>query len=1638
VACSLIAFNTTHRINAHAARHGSSEFSHTATHFANQQRCVENFLHYFAAITGSIAAGGMHFSRIFITLIFQGRFMMRWLLAAVCLFFSGTLLGQVQVGCPAGQECVPIQYYDWCGVVGANCFGEQLSTTCPERSNNPSGGRNYADMTDWFIRSEKVCNGYISGIATPNNVETTDDLLQYKEPVTKRQRWNLAMVNAMGSTVDIVYQVGLSRGHTCPIGFTFIGGKTDLCKREPPIVNPKNLACCSEEKTGSPALGNPINTAVANKVQRETDYSGSGEFPLLFMRTYNSIYSVPYSSMGSYWRTTYDRSLTFASATRVVAYRADGRSYTYNLNGASWVSDLDVSEKLLAITDTSNAIISWKLTTLGDEVEIYAATGKLQSITNRAGFTQTLIYSDAQTARAIAPYAGLLIKVIDHNGRELRFTYDAKNRLETMTEPDGRVNVYTYDLDDRLLARTTPSDNKTRSYVYNEAAYTQNSNQLHKLTGIVDENNQRYATFFYDTTGRAIATEHAGSVDRVGMVYSTNAATATTANGVVLNYNFTTQHGLKKVSSVSKACATCPGGVATRTNTYDANGYMNVQTDFTGTTSDSDYNARGLLTQKIESVNQAATKRTTQTDWHASFNVPTERRVLNAANVLEARTTYTHNTRGQTTAMCQIDPNNTTAMAYVCGSATNAPVGVRQSTMTYCEPADVTAGTCPIVGLMLSSNGPRTDVSDINTYTYYPTDAANCATAPTTCAYRKGDLWKVTNALNHVLETTAYDGAGRVLQMKDANNVITDMQYHPRGWLTHRKVRGSDNATEADDAITTMDYDATGQVIKVTQPDGDFINFSYDAAHRLIGISDALNNSISYTLDNAGNRTAETTKDPSNVIKRSLSRVYDTLGRLQASKNAASATVATLTYDANDNLNTSTDGLNRITDQDVDPLNRLIKTIQDQGAGKINATTQFEYDARDNLTKVIDPKNLNTVYSYSGLNDLTQLSSPDTGSTAYTYDSAGNRKTQTDARNVTSTYSYDSANRLTQVSLPSATQNVFFDYDATQTDCQATETFTTGRLARIRDESGSTRYCYNRLGQSVRKVQSVTGGPNLSLGSTYNGANRMIAMTYPSGAIVTYLRNAKGQITGIDAKPTAAAAQVSLISNATYLPFGPLNTLTFGNSRVLTKAYDQNYDIDKVSDNSPTGLSQDSTVNLMGNITAITERTTATANTTRQFAYDNLDRLLSLKNGATNIQSFTYDATGNRLNKTLGTTVTTNTIAATSHRLTQDGATARTYDANGNTTTIGVKGYVYDDRNRLRDYKNSGSTVTRTYRYNGKGERVSKVVSATSTSNRYFFYDEAGHLLGEYLPNGTRVQEYVWLDDQLIAVLSDHDASTYQFVETDHLGTPRAVIHPVENNIAWRWNITNTAFGEHTATNNPDGDAVTYTFNLRYPGQLYDSESGLHYNRFRDYEPGRGGYIESDPIGLAGGISTYGYVGGNPVTGFDPLGLFNATAYEVPNSSGSYDWVYKFDFSNGCKVAAALAVGEFFATRSSKVGNWAGKLATGVERLSPDPAGDADLSDLEERCKCLNYDPELKKYFKETLHYSTSDQFNQAQADGIITALRGEFKRLKKTKCGGDKECMENNNYYKWNEILGKARARGIPALRRAAERATQ
>jgi RHS repeat-associated protein len=114
-------------------------------------------------------------------------------------------------------------------------------------------------------------------------------------------------------------------------------------------------------------------------------------------------------------------------------------------------------------------------------------------------------------------------------------------------------------------------------------------------------------------------------------------------------------------------------------------------------------------------------------------------------------------------------------------------------------------------------------------------------------------------------------------------------------------------------------------------------------------------------------------------------------------------------------------------------------------------------------------------------------------------------------------------------------------------------------------------------------------------------------------------------------------------------------------------------------------------------------------------------------------------------------------------------------------------------------------------------------------------------------------------------------SSEPRFIHGDNLGTPYFVTD-LDGTIVW--SATYLPFGEASVNEDPDGDGLDYTLNKRFPGQYFDVETGLHYNYFRDYDSQVGRYLESDPIGLAGGLNTYVYVAANPITGFDPLGLF--------------------------------------------------------------------------------------------------------------------------------------------------------------------
>lgn len=720
----------------------------------------------------------------------------------------------------------------------------------------------------------------------------------------------------------------------------------------------------------------------------------------------------------------------------------------------------------------------------------------------------------------------------------------------------------------------------------------------------------------------------------------------------------------------------------------------------------------------------------------------------------------------------------------------------------------------------------------------------------------------------------AYDLVGRLLSVKDPNGVITEFEYHPRGWLTARKVRGTNNSAETDDQITRIEYWPTGLVKQVTQPDGSFTAYAYDDAHRLTDIFDGDGNRIHYALDNAGNRTAEETTDAQGVLLRALSRVYNQLGQLQTQKDANQHPTG-FTYDANGNLDTTTDALNRVADNDYDPLNHLQRTLQDVGG--IAAETTFEYDAQDNLTKVTDPKGLDTDYTYTAFGDLLTLSSLDTGTTTYTYDSAGNRKTQTDARGITTTYGYDALNRLTSIAYSDGSTGVTYKYDtAGRIDCPGLldTAYAKGRLSRMTDASGYTQYCYDRFGNLAGKIQ-VTNSRKFDTRYAYTLARQLQSITYPDGAVVDYVRNGQGQVTEVGVKPSGGTRQV-LLREATYYPFGPVAEWRYGsghgNSRLMQRSLNQNYQPGFVEDFFTGGISIGYEFDEVGNLAKL-----RTADQTdpplRLFGYDDLNRLTEVKDGSSQalLQGYTYDATGNRESATLDSTFVDYTYPTGSHRLSAVGSTGRSYDNAGNTTAIGgsAREFVYNAANRMQQVK-QGGVATMNYVYNGRGEQVRKYL----TSSIYTVYDEAGRWLGDYDSSGAAKQQAIWLDDLPVGLLvGSGTGQKLHYVEPDALGTPRVVIDPQRDMAVWKWELTGEAFGNSAPDQDPDGDGTQFVFDMRFPGQRYDAASGLNYNYFRDYEPSTGRYVESDPIGLRGGINTYSYVKNTPLTSIDPLGL---------------------------------------------------------------------------------------------------------------------------------------------------------------------
>jgi YD repeat-containing protein len=679
---------------------------------------------------------------------------------------------------------------------------------------------------------------------------------------------------------------------------------------------------------GTHSCGQPINTATGNMWHVEIDFADRSGGNLSLRRTYNSqnLEPVRNNLFGSSWTVPYDAKLTSVSASpsyisktcmqdrsgtfceqnfistppgsapAIEVFRGDGKYYVFNLVGDIYQGDKDTNDQLVAQKSTDGTVLGfiYKDAQSG-AFESYDVNGRLLSITTRAGVVHRLTYTDGTTNDTrlgrypsdapactlsqdgdVQP-AGRLACVTDVWERQINFKYDAAGRVIEFIDPAAHSYLYEYDgptggcipanastaaCRANNLTKVTYPGGATKQYVYNEASNINWGSACDMpsigngfgpfvsiMTGLVDELNVRYISWFYNCRGQAKVSTHPGNVDRVdigfyqssygvasysqvipttGPAGSATQTTATFTPALVLD--------VYKNSGIDVPCAVCG---PTKSRTFDANGNVATTTDFNGNVTKYTYDLnRNLETKRIEAFG-TSNARTVTTVWHPTLRFP-----VTVAEP-ERISTFTYDDLGN------ILTKTRQATADVTGaSGTAATVIGAPRTWTYSYNA---------AGQVTSQTGPRKDVSDVTTYTYDDI----------------GNLASVTNPLGQITTYSAYDANGKVGRIVEPNGLVTEMTYTPRGQISSRTV--SDGTSRE---TTSFGYDLAGQLIKQTNPDGSWMAFGYDPAHRLTSVNDSLGNSIVYTLDLTGNRIGEQIKDPAGVLSRQVARTFNALGQM--------------------------------------------------------------------------------------------------------------------------------------------------------------------------------------------------------------------------------------------------------------------------------------------------------------------------------------------------------------------------------------------------------------------------------------------------------------------------------------------------------------------------------------------------------------------------------------------------------------------------------------------------------------------------------------------------------------------------------------------------------------------------------------
>jgi len=534
----------------------------------------------------------------------------------------------------------------------------------------------------------------------------------------------------------------------------------------------------------------------------------------------------------------------------------------------------------------------------------------------------------------VAPAAGLLTALTDSFGHSVKFTYKtlAGGQVAVATIADDTARPVSFDYDPSgNLSTVTLQDGSRRQFLYDSP----NPNQAWALTGLVDEGGVRAMTVAYDPAGWARSSEATPGVQHFDISYASPPApivrdvccvTVWDIPAIVRYFEWVSPTGVQvtdpagstsmmSVTTVNAGApdagqgsprsagftrppgAGCPS--ASDAIGYDPQGNIVSEDDYNGTrTCYGNDLSRHVVLQRLEGlpnskacpigtlapapVDAQHPERLTTTAWHPSWNL----KVREAGPKRMDYWIYNG----------QPDPTSSNPMAPVSCAPQSATLPDGEPIVVLCRritvatsDADGGAGlNAPTVGPALATNytynalgqvlsvsePPRTAGGAVATTLYeYYTDTSF---PDGVSGHTRGDLKAVTNPLGQVTQFTAYDRAGRLLAAKDANGVTTSSSYSARGWLVGQSTTAPDGLSVS----TRYDYWPNGTLKTVTQPDGSSVSYVHDGAQRLTDVTDSLGNTVHYDYDGAGNKTAETVKDPSGRLAASIARTYDALGRV--------------------------------------------------------------------------------------------------------------------------------------------------------------------------------------------------------------------------------------------------------------------------------------------------------------------------------------------------------------------------------------------------------------------------------------------------------------------------------------------------------------------------------------------------------------------------------------------------------------------------------------------------------------------------------------------------------------------------------------------------------------------------------------